>query len=170
MNLLIYILKNQLTSFSFYSQPCVVKLHDIIDTEDSVYMVIAYMKGGDLLSRILSKKRLSENISKLFFYQLCTAVKYLHNKGITHRDLKPDNILLNSSDEETLVKVSDFGLSKLVEKDTIMKTLCGTPLYVAPEILETKGHGAYSRKVDIWSLGVVLFTWYVHALLVTTSL
>ncbi|KAL5281534.1 CHEK2 family protein [Megaselia abdita] len=138
--------------------PCVVKLHDIIDTPDSVYMVIAYMKGGDLLSRILTKKRLSENISKLFFYQLCTAVKYLHDMGITHRDLKPDNILLNSSDEETLVKVSDFGLSKLVEKDTIMKTLCGTPLYVAPEILETKGHGAYSKKVDVWSLGVVLFT------------
>lgn len=98
-------------------------------------MVIAYMKGGDLLSRILSKKRLSENISKFFFYQLCTAVKCLHDNDITHRDLKPDNILLNSSDPETLLKVSDFGLSKLVDKDTIMKTLCGTPLYVAPGMI-----------------------------------
>lgn len=68
-------------------------------------------------------------------------------------------MLLESSNEETLLKVSDFGLSKFVQNDSVMKTLCGTPLYVAPEVLQTGGRGAYTKKVDIWSLGVVLFTW-----------
>lgn len=113
------------------------------------------MKGGDLLSRIVAKKQLSEKISKLFFIQMCYAVKYLHDKNITHRDLKPDNVLLASTDEETLLKVSDFGLSK---SDATMRTLCGTPLYVAPEILSTGGRGLYTNKVDVWSLGVVLYS------------
>uniref|UniRef100_A0A1A9W2P4 non-specific serine/threonine protein kinase n=1 Tax=Glossina brevipalpis TaxID=37001 RepID=A0A1A9W2P4_9MUSC len=138
--------------------PCVITLYDIFDKPDSTYMIIQYMKGGDLLNRIVNNKRLSEKISKLYFYQMCHAVKYLHTKGITHRDLKPDNVLLQTSDEDTLIKVSDFGLSKFVQNDSVMNTLCGTPLYVAPEVLVTEGRGAYTKKVDIWSLGVVLFT------------
>ncbi|XP_036675125.3 ovarian-specific serine/threonine-protein kinase Lok isoform X1 [Drosophila suzukii] len=140
------------------THPCVVRMHDIVDKPDSVYMVLEFMRGGDLLNRIISNKLLSEEISKLYFYQMCHAVKYLHDRGITHRDLKPDNVLLETNDEETLLKVSDFGLSKFVQKDSVMRTLCGTPLYVAPEVLITGGREAYTRKVDIWSLGVVLFT------------
>ncbi|XP_033161929.1 ovarian-specific serine/threonine-protein kinase Lok isoform X1 [Drosophila mauritiana] len=140
------------------SHPCVVRMHDIVDKPDSVYMVLEFMRGGDLLNRIISNKLLSENTSKLYFYQMCHAVKYLHDRGITHRDLKPDNVLLETNDEETLLKVSDFGLSKFVQKDSVMRTLCGTPLYVAPEVLITGGREAYTKKVDIWSLGVVLFT------------
>ncbi|XP_030376882.1 ovarian-specific serine/threonine-protein kinase Lok isoform X2 [Scaptodrosophila lebanonensis] len=138
--------------------PCVVKMFDIVDKPDSVYMVLEFMGGGDLLNRIIGSKLLSEPTSKLYFYQMCHAVKYLHDQGITHRDLKPDNVLLESSDEETLLKVSDFGMSKFVQNDSVMRTLCGTPLYVAPEVLITGGRGAYTKKVDIWSLGVVLFT------------
>ncbi|XP_037710499.1 ovarian-specific serine/threonine-protein kinase Lok isoform X1 [Drosophila subpulchrella] len=140
------------------THPCVVRMHDIVDKPDSVYMVLEFMRGGDLLNRIISNKLLSEETSKLYFYQMCHAVKYLHDRGITHRDLKPDNVLLETNDEETLLKVSDFGLSKFVQKDSVMRTLCGTPLYVAPEVLITGGREAYTRKVDIWSLGVVLFT------------
>lgn len=149
---------NEVRIMKSLEHPCVIKMHDIIDKSDSVYMVLELMKGGDLLTRIISNKRLSENISKLFFYQMCHAVKYLHDKGITHRDIKPDNVLLESQNDETLLKVSDFGLSKFVAKDSVMRTLCGTPLYVAPEILSTGGKGCYTKKVDIWSLGVVLFT------------
>lgn len=149
---------NEVNIMKNLEHPSVVKMHDIVNKPDAVYMVLEFMKGGDLLTRITSNKYLSEKTSKLFFLQMCHAVKYLHAKGITHRDIKPDNILLENSDEETLLKVSDFGLSKFVQKDSVMRTLCGTPLYVAPEVLMTGGRGSYTRKVDIWSLGVVLFT------------
>lgn len=138
--------------------PCVVQMNDIIDTPDSVFIMLELMHGGDLLSRIQRCSYLPEEQSKLFFYQICHAIKYLHDRKVTHRDLKPDNILLATKDDETLVKVSDFGLSKLVQNNSVMRTLCGTPLYVAPEVLLTNGRGEYTQKVDVWSLGVVLFT------------
>ena len=75
--------------------------------------------------------------------------------------LQPENILLSTDDLETLIKVTDFGLSKFVDAGSIMKTFCGTPTYLAPEILETAGTGAYTKSIDVWSLGVILFIWYV---------
>ncbi|XP_001850809.2 ovarian-specific serine/threonine-protein kinase Lok isoform X1 [Culex quinquefasciatus] len=149
---------NEVNIMKALDHPCVIKMHDIVNRPTSVCMVLEYMEGGDLLTRITSQKALSEQTSKLFFLQMCLAVQYLHAKGITHRDLKPDNILLQDGNEETLLKVSDFGLSKFVHTDSVMRTLCGTPLYVAPEVLMTGGRGTYTSKVDIWSLGVVLFT------------
>uniref|UniRef100_A0A1B0FRF0 Ovarian-specific serine/threonine-protein kinase Lok n=1 Tax=Glossina morsitans morsitans TaxID=37546 RepID=A0A1B0FRF0_GLOMM len=137
--------------------PCVIQLYDIVDSIDSMYMVMEFMKGGDLLNRIVNKKRLSEQISKLYFYQMCHAVHYLHSNGITHRDLKPDNVLLKTPDDNTILKLTDFGVSKFVPNSTFMRTLCGTPLYVAPEVLKTRYHGTYTKKVDIWGLGVTLF-------------
>lgn len=85
------------------------------------------------------------------------AIKYLHDQGISHRDLKPENILLCSSDKnETLIKITDFGLSKFFDANT-MKTFCGTPNYLAPEVLITRGEGTYTNKIDNWSLGVILY-------------
>lgn len=138
--------------------PCVVEMVDIMETPESMFLTFELMAGGDLLNRIQKNSFISENLSKLIFYQICHAIKYLHDRRITHRDIKPDNILLATEDNETLVKVTDFGLSKLVQSNTAMRTLCGTPLYVAPEILVTNGMGVYTEKVDVWSLGVVLFT------------
>lgn len=134
-------------------------MFDIYDRPDSVFMILELMRGGDMISRISNKpqKRLTEESAKFFFIQMCEAIKYLHDKGITHRDIKPDNILLASEDDETLLKVTDFGLSKFVKKNSIMKTLCGTPQYVAPEILTTGGKGSYTKKVDVWSLGCCLY-------------
>uniref|UniRef100_A0A2M4CYG6 Serine/threonine-protein kinase chk2 (Cds1) n=1 Tax=Anopheles darlingi TaxID=43151 RepID=A0A2M4CYG6_ANODA len=149
---------NEVNIMKNLDHPCVIRMHDIIDKPHSLYMVLEYMKGGDLLSRILANKRLPEKTSKLFFLQMCHAVKYLHSQGITHRDLKPDNILLADEEEYTLLKVSDFGLSRFVGKNSVMRTLCGTPMYVAPEVLLTRGSGSYTPKVDIWGLGVVLYT------------
>lgn len=107
--------------------PCIVKMYDIIDCPDSVFIALEFMRGGELLARIQKRGFLSEASSKLFFYQMCDAIKYLHEQKITHRDLKPDNILLASSDENALLKISDFGLSKLVRNNSVLRTLCGTP-------------------------------------------
>lgn len=140
------------------NHPCVVEMVDIMETPESMFLTFELMAGGDLLNRIQKNSFIPENLTKLIFYQICHAIKYLHDRKITHRDIKPDNILLATEDNETLVKVTDFGLSKLVQSNTAMRTLCGTPLYVAPEILVTNGNGVYTQKVDVWSLGVVLFT------------
>lgn len=149
---------NEASIMKSLTHPCIVRMYDIFNTPDSVYFTLELMKGGELLSRIQKNSYLPEPLSKFYFYQMVNAIKYLHDKKITHRDLKPDNILLSTTDEYTLLKISDFGLSKLVRNNSVLKTLCGTPLYVAPEVLLTDGKGEYTEKVDIWSLGVVLFT------------
>lgn len=138
--------------------PCIIKLYDIFKGNNTVVLLLQLAKGGDLLARINQNQFLSENIAKFFFYQICLGIKYLHNKNITHRDLKPDNILLASNETHTLIKISDFGLSKLVQSNSSLRTACGTQLYSAPEIFHGNDNNAtYSDKVDIWSLGVVLY-------------
>lgn len=149
---------NEVLIMQRIQHPCIIKMHNIIENVDSVFIFLEVMKGGDLLHRIISKKMLSEKLSKLYFLQMVCAVKYLHDQNITHRDLKPENILLESTDDDTVIRISDFGLSRYVHNESVMRTFCGTPLYLAPEVLKTGGRGSYDRKVDIWSLGVVLFT------------
>jgi len=89
---------------------------------------------------------------------MCLALNYLHQQSITHRDLKPENVLLQLPDtNETLIKITDFGLSRFISEQSMMKTFCGTPNYLAPEVLESRGEGSYTNKVDVWSLGVILY-------------
>ncbi|XP_059620598.1 ovarian-specific serine/threonine-protein kinase Lok-like [Phlebotomus argentipes] len=150
---------NEIEIMKRLKHPCVIVMHEIINRPEAVFMFLELMNGGDLCQRITThpRKRLPENLARLYFLQTCYAVRYLHAQNITHRDLKPENILLATDDDVTLVKVTDFGLSKFVQKDSIMKTMCGTPQYVAPEVLNSDA-GAYTEKVDIWSLGVLLYT------------
>lgn len=109
-----------------------------------------------MTNRILSIESLQESTVKFLFYQIVLAVQYLHSKEITHRDLKPQNILLSSQAPKARVKITDFGLSKLVNEDTFLRTKCGTPYYCAPEIWDEK-NTVYDKKVDVWSLGVILY-------------
>lgn len=148
---------NEVKILKALKHPCVIRMEEIVDTPKAVYIVLELMEGGELFERIKNKGRLSEECAKLIFYQVVLAVSYLHDRGITHRDLKPENILLASHADVTIAKVSDFGLSKLVDAQTMMKTFCGTPMYVAPEILSTIGRGSYTNQVDVWSLGVILY-------------
>ncbi len=106
--------------------------------------------------KVVKIQKYDESTAKLLFYQMVLAIKYLHDNNISHRDLKPENILLKSDESnETLVKISDFGLSKFFENS--MQTMCGTPHYLAPEVINSKGVGSYTNKIDNWSLGVILY-------------
>ena len=131
----------------------------MIDTESSLYIILELAEGGELFDKILEKIRFSEKEAKLHFYQMVSAVEYLHKKNIAHRDLKPENILLSNDDSNPLIKISDMGLSKLVDHTTFLQTFCGTPQYLAPEVLisRVRGDGSYGFEVDMWSLGVILY-------------
>lgn len=133
--------------------PCILKLFTTRTFIDSVAIFIDFMKGGDLFDRISKDGHFSESLAKFVFYQVCCGIDYLHSQNVIHRDLKPQNILLATADKYTLVKVSDFGLSKCITSNAPMHTQCGTAGYLAPEVNTLK----YTNKVDIWSLGVVLY-------------
>ncbi|XP_024295177.1 serine/threonine-protein kinase Chk2 isoform X2 [Oncorhynchus tshawytscha] len=139
--------------------PCLIKTEDFFQTDDSYYIVLELMEGGELFDRVKSKNQIEESIAKLYFYQMLKAVEYLHNNGIIHRDLKPENVLLSSQDDVCVIKITDFNQSKILEESALMRTLCGTPTYLAPEVFTDAVTVGYSRAVDAWSLGVVLFVW-----------
>ena len=124
-------------------------------TKGKIFFTMEFVKGGELFNKISKHGRLSEDLSRRYFQQLISAVGYCHAHGVYHRDLKPENLLV---DENGNLKVTDFGLSALTDQirpDGLLHTLCGTPAYVAPEILSKKGYEG--AKVDVWSCGIILF-------------
>ena len=132
----------------------VVELYEVMASKAKIYFVMEYAKGGELFNKV-AKGKLKEDIARKYFQQLISAVDFCHSRGVYHRDLKPENLLL---DENGNLKVSDFGLSALAEskhQDGLLHTTCGTPAYVAPEVINRKGYDG--AKADIWSCGVVLF-------------
>lgn len=139
------------------NHPCIIKIEDVFETDARLFIVLELVEGGELFDRVVKRGRYTESSAKVMFYQMLLAVKYLHDNKISHRDLKPENILLVGEENETLIKVTDFGLSKFVGEVSFMKTQCGTPTYLAPEIVTGGGISRYGRAVDCWSLGVILF-------------
>eukprot|EP00732_Lithocolla_globosa_P001448 Lithocolla_globosa_v1_NODE_722_length_3383_cov_12.786959.p1 type:complete len:477 gc:universal NODE_722_length_3383_cov_12.786959:1874-3304(+) len=137
------------------SHPNIVKIFDVMDTSQYVYIFLELVPDGELFKAI-SQSALDEVTSKVYFAQMLLAVQYLHNNKVSHRDLKPENILLQrnkTTHPYAIVKITDFGLAKIAA-NTSMKTVCGTPNYLAPEILRCS---SYSNAVDCWSLGVILY-------------
>jgi calcium-dependent protein kinase len=119
-----------------------------------LYIVMEYLRGGDLFSFLEKRKfRVREEIAKHIAHQVATALYYLHSFGIVHRDMKPENILMVTTDEMSSVKIVDFGLSKTFGPGENCKEPFGTLCYVAPEILLQK---PYDKSVDLWSLGVII--------------
>jgi len=135
--------------------PSIVKCYDMYETEERMYLFMELMEGGELFDRIVAVGHFTEQDAQDVTYKLLHAVKYLHGQGIVHRDLKPENVLLTSSGPGGEVKITDFGLGKIIdERSTVMKTACGTPGYIAPEVLCMRG---YDRQCDVWSLGVIVY-------------
>ena len=137
--------------------PGIIKIYDCFQTETHFFIILEFLAGGELFDKILKLGKFSEIEAKFTFYQILLSMRYLHSQGITHRDLKPENILLLSEDNDSTVKITDFGLSRVVGEGSLMRTLCGTPSYLAPEVILSAEVKGYGPKCDCWSLGVILF-------------
>jgi len=142
------------------NHPNIIQVVEAIETEDALYVILELVAGGDLLDKMIDYGReFPEDRARVIFIQMLDAVMYLHSVGIAHRDLKPENILLVNKTEDR-IKLTDFGLSRIVGEGSYMQTICGTPMYVAPEVIANMGQKApkgYGKSVDVWSLGVILY-------------
>ncbi|XP_020204171.1 CBL-interacting serine/threonine-protein kinase 7 [Cajanus cajan] len=134
--------------------PNILKIHEVLATKTKIYLIVDFAGGGDLCSKPPRRGRLPESLARRYFAQLVSALRFCHRHGVAHRDLKPQNLLLDAGGD---LKVSDFGLSALPEhlQDGLLHTACGTPAYTAPEILRRVGYDG--SKADAWSCGVILY-------------
>jgi len=129
-------------------------LKEIIDTKNCLFIVTELVTGGELFDKIVELGQYSEKEAATLVMKMVSAIDYLHDINIVHRDLKPENLLLKDAANISEVKLADFGLSKIVGTKVMMQTACGTPGYVAPEVLNATG---YDKEVDMWSIGVITY-------------
>nr|QJD55598.1 snf1-related protein kinase [Euplotes vannus] len=130
----------------------IIQLLDTFETQKHIIFVMELCSGGDLLNYVRKRRKLTEDNAKPLFKQILEALQYCHRLNILHRDIKLDNIILDS---EGVIKVGDFGVSKIINPKEVMYDQCGTPAYIAPEILRDKGYRGFG--IDVWSAGVVLY-------------
>lgn len=139
--------------------PNILKIHEVMATKTKIYLVMELAEGGELHSKITRRGRFTESAARKYFQQLVSALRFCHHHGVSHRDMKPQNLLL---DRDGNLKIADFGLSALPEQlsdDGVLKTACGTPAYTAPEVFcRPRGFTGYDgAKADSWSCGVILY-------------
>lgn len=146
-------LQQEVDILSQIDHPNVVKLYEIFDEDDCIYLVLELMVGGELFERIVEKESYTEKEASDTIRPIVDAIRYCHSLGIIHRDLKPENLLYMTEEEGSNIKITDFGLARFV-MDEMATTACGTPNYVAPEIILGNG---YSKEVDYWSIGVIIY-------------
>lgn len=148
-------IKREIATMKLIKHPNVVRLHEVMGSKTKIFIVLEFVTGGELFDKIVNHGRMQEDEARRYFQQLINAVDFCHSRGVYHRDLKPENLLLDAYGN---LKVSDFGLSALskqVRDDGLLHTTCGTPNYVAPEVLNDRGYDG--ATADLWSCGVILF-------------
>jgi len=131
----------------------ILKLFEVFEDEEQFFLVMELVPGKELFDKIVERGQYSEKDASNIARQIISAVEYLHEKGIAHRDLKPENLLSSGSEEQELIKIADFGFSKDFNEDKL-QTSCGSPGYVAPEVLTSE---SYDKSVDMWSIGVIIY-------------
>uniref|UniRef100_A0A673XK20 Serine/threonine-protein kinase DCLK2 n=1 Tax=Salmo trutta TaxID=8032 RepID=A0A673XK20_SALTR len=148
-----HMIQNEVSILRRVKHPNIVLLIEEMDTYSELYLVMELVKGGDLFDSITSSNKYTERDASGMIYNLASAIKYLHSLNIVHRDIKPENLLVyEHPDGSKSLKLGDFGLASLV--DGLLYLVCGTPTYVAPEIIAETGYGL---KVDIWAAGVITY-------------
>lgn len=146
-------IKREISIMKIVRHPNIVRLHEVLSSQTKIYIILEFVAGGELFDKIVHQGKIPEHESRRYFQQLIDAVAHCHSKGVYHRDLKPENLLLDSYGN---LKVSDFGLSALTQQGVgLLHTTCGTPNYVAPEVLGD--HGYDGAAADVWSCGVILY-------------
>ncbi|XP_021755378.1 CBL-interacting serine/threonine-protein kinase 21-like [Chenopodium quinoa] len=144
--------QREIRTMKLLNHPNIVRIHEVIGSKTKIYIVMEYVAGGQLSDKLTYAENLSEEETRRYFQQLIDAVDYCHSRGVYHRDLKPENLLLDSQGN---LKVSDFGLSALQKPGSLLSTACGSPSYVAPELLNHKTYDG--AAADVWACGVILF-------------
>uniref|UniRef100_A0A803KU45 non-specific serine/threonine protein kinase n=1 Tax=Chenopodium quinoa TaxID=63459 RepID=A0A803KU45_CHEQI len=148
-------IKREIATLKLLRHPNIVRLYEVLASKTKIYMILQYVHGGELFDKIASRGKLPEKEGRRLFQQLIDGVNYCHDRGVFHRDLKLENILIDGKGN---LKVSDFGLSALPQhfgSDGLLHTTCGSPNYVAPEILANRGYSG--ATADVWSCGVILY-------------
>jgi serum/glucocorticoid-regulated kinase 2 len=133
------------------NHPFLVNLEYVFQTPGKIFFVMKFMRGGELYTLITKEKRFSESRCKFYSAQIALALGHLHKNHIIYRDVKPENILL---DDDGYICLTDFGLARFLEQDQKAMSFCGTPEYMAPEIIIGEGH---NKAADWWSFGILLF-------------
>jgi len=141
------------------SHPNILKLVEVFESDETIALAMEFVNGGELFYKIVEKGNYSEKDAANIVVQMLRGVDYLHDKGIAHRDLKPENLLCSEDDDPRYspfrVVIADFGLSKQFDSENALETSCGTPDYVAPEVITAEG--TYDKSVDLWSAGVITY-------------
>lgn len=158
------ILQREITALAKLKHTNIMRLYDVYYDDNIVVLVLEYLGGGELFKRIAENGPYKEHEARRHAHGLLDAIRTMHAHGIIHRDLKPENLVLAESRLESTVKISDFGLSRIVlreDENRTMMTVCGTQSYAAPEVnlsrFNKEKRAAYSSKCDIWSMGVILY-------------
>jgi len=139
------------TAMEEVKHPFLVNINDCFQTQDRIYFVMKFVRGGQLFTHLKLAQRFSEERSKCYAMQIALALGHIHKINVVYRDLKLENILVG---EDGYLNLVDFGICKRLQKNEVTKSLCGTPEYLSPEMLNQEGH---SFQVDWWTLGIVIY-------------